>query len=184
MLTCDSFGVLPLIAQLTPPQAMHHFLSGFTAKVAGTERGITESQPTFSTCFGAPFMPRRAEDYGNLLRKKIANHGASRWLVNTRWAGGAYGHVSRMPIRAARALLSAALDGSLSNGSFQIDHNFGFEVPTSVPGVADLLLEPPRTWEEGAAYDEQSTKLVSMFTKNFEKYLPHIDDDVRAVALG
>ena len=184
MLTCDSFGVLPPIARLTPAQAMYHFLSGFTAKVAGTERGVTEPQPTFSTCFGAPFMPRRPEDYGNLLRKKIANHGATCWLVNTGWTGGAYGHGSRMPICATRALLRAALDGSLSNGSFRVDQNFGFEVPTSVPGVADLLLEPRRTWEDRAAYDEQSTKLVSMFAKNFEQYLSHIDDDVRAVALG
>ena len=184
MLTCDSFGVLPPIARLTPAQAMYHFLSGFTAKVAGTERGVTEPQPTFSTCFGAPFMPRRPEDYGNLLRKKIANHGATCWLVNTGWTGGAYGHGSRMPICATRALLRAALDGSLSNGAFRVDQNFGFEVPTSVPGVADLLLEPRRTWEDRAAYDEQSAKLVSMFAKNFEQYLSHIDDDVRAVALG
>jgi len=113
MLTCDSFGVLPPIARLTPAQAMYHFLSGFTAKVAGTERGVTEPQPTFSTCFGAPFMPRRPEVYGALLRDKIAKHGATCWLVNTGWTGGAYGTGSRMPIRATRALLSAALDGSL-----------------------------------------------------------------------
>ena len=129
-------------------------------------------------------MLRRPKDYGNLLRKKIANHGATCWLVNTGWTGGAYGHGSRMPIRATRALLSAALDGSLSSGPFRVDQNFGFEVPTSVPGVANLLLEPRRTWEDKAAYDEQSAKLVSMFAKNFEQYLPHIDDDVRAVALA
>ena len=183
MLTCDSFGVLPPIARLTPAQAMYHFLSGFTAKVAGTERGITEPQPTFSTCFGAPFMPRRPEVYGKLLRDKIAKHGATCWLVNTGWTGGAYGQGSRMPIRATRSLLSAALDGTLSNGHFRVDTSFGFEVPTSVPGVADLLLDPRRTWEDKNAYDTQAAKLVAMFTKNFEQYLPHIDDDVRAVAL-
>ena len=184
MLTCDSFGVLPPIARLTPAQAMYHFLSGFTAKVAGTERGITEPQPTFSTCFGAPFMPRRPEVYGSLLRDKIAKHGATCWLVNTGWTGGAYGHGSRMPIRATRALLSAALDGTLSNGAFRVDANFGFEVPTSVPAVADILLDPRRTWEDKEAYDAQAAKLVSMFADNFEQYLPHIDDDVRAVLLG
>ena len=184
MLTCDSFGVLPPIARLTPAQAMYHFLSGFTAKVAGTERGITKPLPTFSTCFGAPFMPRRPEVYGNLLRDKIAKHGATCWLVNTGWTGGAYGHGSRMPIRATRSLLSAALDGTLSNGAFRADANFGFEVPTSVPGVADLLLDPRRTWEDKDAYDAQATKLVSMFSDNFEQYLPYIDNDVRAVALS
>jgi phosphoenolpyruvate carboxykinase (ATP) len=184
MLTCDSFGVLPPIARLTPAQAMYHFLSGFTAKVAGTERGVTEPQPTFSTCFGAPFMPRRPEIYGNLLREKIAKHGATCWLVNTGWTGGAYGTGSRMPIRATRLLLSAALDGTLANGTFRTDPNFGFDVPTSVPGVADLLLEPRRTWEDKDAYDAQAEKLVAMFSENFKQYLPHIDDDVRAIALG
>ena len=183
MLTCDSFGVLPPIARLTPAQAMYHFLSGFTAKVAGTERGITEPQPTFSTCFGAPFMPRRPEVYGKLLRDKIAKHGATCWLVNTGWTGGAYGYGSRMPIRATRSLLSAALDGTLSNGTFRVDPNFGLEVPTSVPGVADILLDPRRTWEDKDAYDAQASKLVSMFTANFEQYLPHVDEDVIAIAL-
>ncbi|MEL6609802.1 MAG: phosphoenolpyruvate carboxykinase [Pseudomonadota bacterium] len=184
MLTCDAFGVLPPIARLTPAQAMYHFLSGFTAKVAGTERGVTEPQPTFSTCFGAPFMPRRPEAYGALLRDKIAKHGATCWLVNTGWTGGAYGEGSRMPIRATRALLTAALDGTLNNGQFRKDENFGFEVPVSVPGVADLLLTPRRTWEDGAAYDAQAQKLVQMFSDNFEQYLPFIDDDVKAVAIG
>jgi len=184
MLTCDAFGVLPPIARLTPAQAMYHFLSGFTAKVAGTERGVTEPQPTFSTCFGAPFMPRRPEVYGNLLRDKIAKHGATCWLVNTGWTGGAYGTGSRMPIRATRALLTAALDGSLAEGDFRKDPNFGFEVPVSVPGVADILLEPRRTWDDGAAYDAQSAKLVQMFADNFAQYVPFIDDDVKAAAIG
>ncbi|MEM1375740.1 MAG: phosphoenolpyruvate carboxykinase (ATP), partial [Pseudomonadota bacterium] len=138
----------------------------------------------FSTCFGAPFMPRRPEEYGRLLREKIAKHGATCWLVNTGWTGGAYGEGSRMPIRATRALLSAALDGTLNNGQFRKDENFGFEVPVSVPGVADLLMTPRRTWGDGEAYDAQATKLVKMFSDNFEQYLPHIDDDVKAVAIG
>jgi phosphoenolpyruvate carboxykinase (ATP) len=184
MLTCDAFGVLPPIARLTPAQAMYHFLSGFTSKVAGTERGVTEPQPTFSTCFGAPFMPRRPEVYGKLLQDKIAKHGATCWLVNTGWTGGAYGTGSRMPIKATRALLSAALDGSLAGADFRKDPNFGFEVPVSVKGVADILLDPRRTWESGADYDRQAARLVQMFAENFAKYEAHIDDDVRAVAIG
>jgi phosphoenolpyruvate carboxykinase (ATP) len=184
MLTCDAFGVLPPIARLTPAQAMYHFLSGFTSKVAGTERGVTEPQPTFSTCFGAPFMPRRPEAYGELLRQKIAKHGATCWLVNTGWTGGAYGVGSRMPIKATRALLTAALDGSLANSQFRKDPNFGFEVPVSITGVADILLDPRRTWDNAAAYDRQAEKLVSMFAENFAQYDAFIDEDVRAVAIG
>jgi len=184
MLTCDSFGVLPPIAKLTPAQAMYHFLSGFTAKVAGTEQGVTEPQPTFSTCFGAPFMPRRPEVYGKLLRAKIAHEGAACWLVNTGWTGGAYGTGSRMPIRATRALLDAALDGSLRDGEFRLDANFGFEVPVSLKGVDAELLDPRRTWADPAAYDAQARKLVGMFAENFAQYLPFIDDEVKAVAIG
>ncbi len=184
MLTCDAFGVLPPIARLSPAQAMYHFLSGFTAKVAGTERGVTEPQPTFSTCFGAPFMPRRPEVYGNLLREKIAQHGATCWLVNTGWTGGAYGTGSRMPIKATRALLTAALDGTLAKVEFRKDPNFGFDVPISVPGVPDILLDPRRTWDDATAYDVQADKLVQMFSDNFEQYLPHIDEDVRDAKIG
>ncbi|MEQ9695868.1 phosphoenolpyruvate carboxykinase [Shimia sp. SDUM112013] len=184
MLTCDAFGVLPPIARLTPAQAMYHFLSGFTSKVAGTERGVTEPEPTFSTCFGAPFMPRRPEEYGNLLREKIAQHGATCWLVNTGWTGGAYGTGSRMPIRATRALLTAALEGTLNDVEFRKDPNFGFEVPVNVPGVAEVLLDPRRTWDDGDAYDRQAAKLVEMFSNNFEQYLPYIDADVKAAAIG
>ena len=186
MLTCDAFGVLPPIARLTPAQAMYHFLSGFTAKVAGTERGVTEPQPTFSTCFGAPFMPRRPEAYGNLLREKIAKYGATCWLVNTGWTGGAYGTGSRMPIKATRALLTAALDGSLEDAEFRKDKNFGFEVPTHVKAsaVPDILLDPRRTWDNPEAYDRQAAKLVGMFAENFAQYEAHIDDDIRSVAIG
>ena len=184
MLTCDAFGVLPPIARLTPAQAMYHFLSGFTAKAAGTERGITEPTPTFSTCFGAPFMPRRPEEYGALLRDKIASHGSTCWLVNTGWTGGAYGTGRRMPIAATRALLSAALNGGLADVRYRTDPNFGFEVPISVAGVDDALLDPRGTWTDPSAYDAQATRLVGMFRDNFAKYDSHVDDDVRAVAIS
>ncbi|MFN4171245.1 MAG: phosphoenolpyruvate carboxykinase [Pseudorhodobacter sp.] len=184
MLTCDAFGVLPPIARLTPAQAMYHFLSGFTSKVAGTERGVTEPQPTFSTCFGAPFMPRRPEVYGKLLQDKIAKHGATCWLVNTGWTGGAYGTGRRMPIKATRALLTAALDGSLASGTFRRDPNFGFEVPVSVAGVDPSLLDPRATWPDKVAYDAQAAKLVQMFADNFGQYVPFIDPDVKAAAIG
>ncbi len=184
MLTCDAFGVLPPIARLTPAQAMYHFLSGFTSKVAGTEQGVTEPQPTFSTCFGAPFMPRRPEVYGKLLQEKIARFGSDCWLVNTGWTGGAYGDGSRMPIKATRALLTAALDGSLKGAQFRRDPNFGFDVPVSVPGVPDVLLDPRQTWADGAAYDAQAAKLVGMFAENFAQYVPYIDEEVKQAAIG
>jgi len=186
MLTCDAFGVLPPIARLTPAQAMYHFLSGFTSKVAGTERGVTEPQPTFSTCFGAPFLPLRPEVYGAMLKEKIAKHGSTCWLVNTGWTGGAHGTGSRMPIKATRALLTSALDGSLAAAPYRTDPNFGFEVPTHVKAsaVPDILLDPKRTWEDQAAYDVQAKKLVAMFAKNFAQYADKIDDDVRAAAIG
>jgi phosphoenolpyruvate carboxykinase (ATP) len=184
LLTCDAYGVLPPISRLTPAQAMYHFLSGFTAKAPGTERGVVEPEPTFSTCFGAPFMPRRPEVYGKLLQEKIARHGATCWLVNTGWTGGAYGIGKRMPIKATRALLTAALDGTLNDATFRKDANFGFEVPVSVPGVDDALMTPRSTWADPAAYDAQAAKLVGMFSKNFEKYVSFVDDDVRAVAIG
>jgi phosphoenolpyruvate carboxykinase (ATP) len=172
------------ISRLTPAQAMYHFLSGFTSKMAGTERGVTEPQPVFSTCFGAPFMPRRPEVYGNLLKARIAKHGATCWLVNTGWTGGAYGTGSRMPIKATRALLTAALDGSLGEVDFRKDPNFGFEVPVSVPGVPEVLLDPRRTWDDAQAYDAQAAKLVRMFADNFAQYVPFIDEDVKAAAIG
>lgn len=182
MLTCDSFGVLPPIARLTPAQAMYHFLSGFTAKVAGTEKGVTEPEPTFSTCFGAPFMPRRPTEYGNLLRKKIAENGSTCWLVNTGWTGGAYGAGSRMPIKATRALLTAALDGSLNAVEFRTDANFGFEVPVAVPGVDSTILNPRDTWADKDAYDAQARKLVGMFISNFAQYEADVDADIRDAA--
>ncbi len=175
MLTCDAFGVLPPIARLRPEEAMYHFLSGFTSKVAGTEQGITEPQPTFSTCFGAPFMPRRPQEYGELLRERIAESGASCWLVNTGWTGGAYGTGSRMPIGATRGLLAAALSGRLDGAEYRRDAHFGFEVPVAVEGVDAGLLDPRGTWGDPAAYDAQAAKLVAMFEENFEQFLPTSD---------
>jgi phosphoenolpyruvate carboxykinase (ATP) len=182
MLTADAFGVLPPIARMTPSQAMYHFLSGYTAKVAGTEKGVTEPEATFSTCFGAPFMSRHPTAYGNLLRDLIAEHGVTCWLVNTGWTGGAYGIGSRMPIKATRALLAAALDGSLNNAEFRVDPNFGFEVPVSVPGVDNSIMDPRSTWADKAAYDVQAQKLVGMFVSNFAKFEDHVDPDVRDAA--
>ena len=182
MLTCDAFGVMPPIARLTPAQAEYHFLSGFTAKVAGTEKGLKGAQSTFSTCFGAPFMTRRPEVYGALLREKIAQHGVDCWLVNTGWTGGGYGVGSRMPIRATRALLTAALNGSLNKGDFRTDPNFGFHVPITCEGVSDVLLTPRQTWEDPNAYDAQAAELVQMFIDNFAQYEAHVGDAVKAAA--
>ncbi|MER9375056.1 phosphoenolpyruvate carboxykinase [Mesorhizobium sp. M0491] len=185
MLTADAFGVMPPIARLTPAQAMYHFLSGYTAKVAGTEKGVTEPEATFSTCFGAPFMPRHPSEYGNLLRELIAGHGADCWLVNTGWTGGAYGTGKRMPIKATRALLAAALDGSLKTAEFRTDPHFGFEVPVAVAGVDSgildpMILDPRATWADKSGYDRQAARLVGMFAVNFEKFESHVD----AVVLG
>ncbi|MEM7428813.1 MAG: phosphoenolpyruvate carboxykinase [Pseudomonadota bacterium] len=182
MLTADAFGVMPPIARLTPSQAMYHFLSGYTAKVAGTEKGVAGTQATFSTCFGAPFMPRHPSVYGNLLRDLIARHGATCWLVNTGWTGGAYGTGSRMPIKATRALLNAALDGKLDDAPMRKDPFFGFEVPLELDGVDSGLLSPRDTWADGGAYDEQAAKLVAMFQDNFRKFEAYVDPEVNATA--
>jgi phosphoenolpyruvate carboxykinase (ATP) len=184
MLTCDAFGVLPPIARLTPAQAMYHFLSGFTSKVAGTEQGVTDPQPAFSACFGAPFMLRRPEVYGKLLQAKIARYGAACWLVYTGWTGGAFGTVRRMPIRATRALLTAAPDGSLTGGGFRRDPNFGFDVPVGVPGVDRGLLDPRGTWASDTAHDAQAQRPVVVFTDNFGQYLPHIGACAPDAAIG
>lgn len=181
-LTADAFGVLPPIARLTPDQAMYHFLSGYTAKVAGTEIGVTEPTATFSTCFGAAFMPRPPQVYGNLLKKRIAEGGAECWLVNTGWTGGKYGVGKRMPIKETRALLNAALDGSLNDVEFRKDPNFGFEVPVSVPGVDNSILDPRNTWLNPAEYDATAAKLVDLFVDNFAQFAEHVDEGVRQCA--
>jgi phosphoenolpyruvate carboxykinase (ATP) len=179
MLTADAFGVLPPIARMTPDQAMYHFLSGYTAKVAGTEIGVTEPEATFSTCFGAPFMPRHPSVYGNLLKKRIAEGEVTCWLVNTGWTGGKYGVGKRMPIKATRALLNAALDGSLNKAEFRKDPNFGFEVPVEVPGVETAILDPRGTWTDKDDYDRTAAKLVDLFVENFAEFAPHVEEGVR-----
>ncbi len=182
MLTADAFGVLPPIARLTPQQAMYHFLSGYTAKVAGTERGVTEPQATFSTCFGAPFIPRHPSVYGNLLRDLIARHGVSCFLVNTGWTGGPYGEGHRMPIRVTRALLDAALEGRLDNAAMRADPHFGFAVPVAMDGIDGRILDPRATWADPSAYDTMARKLVSMFVKNFARFEAHVGADVLAAS--
>ena len=183
MLTCDAFGVLPPISQLTPEQAMYHFLSGYTAKVAGTERGLKEPAATFSTCFGAPFMPRHPTVYAKLLGEKMAKQNAKCWLVNTGWSGGGYGVGDRMKIAYTRAMLNAALDGTLEKGSFVQDPNFGVLVPESCPGVPDEVLNPKNTWADGAAYDAQAHNLCRLFEENFTQFEAEVTDDVKACAI-
>jgi phosphoenolpyruvate carboxykinase (ATP) len=182
MLTADAFGVMPPIARLTPAQAMYHFLSGYTAKVAGTERGVVEPQATFSACFGAPFIPRHPSVYGALLRDLIARHKVDCWLVNTGWTGGAYGKGKRMPIAVTRALLDAALSGELNKQPMRKDPHFGFEVPLAVQGVDARLLNPRDTWADASAYDIQAQKLMQMFIKNFAKFETYVGEEVRACA--
>ncbi len=182
MLTCDAFGVLPPIAKLDPSQAMYHFLSGYTAKVAGTEKGVTEPQATFSACFGAPFMPRHPSVYGNLLRDLIEKHHVDCWLVNTGWTGGKYGTGRRMPIRVTRRLLAAALDGSLNRANFRSDPYFGLAVPTRVPGVEPHILEPIKTWASKAEFAETAKRLIGMFKENFVKFERHVDEEVLSAA--
>ncbi len=180
MLTADAFGVLPPIAKLTPSQAMYHFLSGFTSRLAGTEKGLgKEPAPTFSTCFGAPFMPLHPSVYGNLLRDLIDEHDCDCWLVNTGWSGGpASGDGRRMPIKVTRALLHAALDGSLAVSQWRHDSIFGFRIPVAVSDVDTVLLNPRETWADKDAYDAQAKKLASMFRDNFKKYMPYVDERV------
>jgi phosphoenolpyruvate carboxykinase (ATP) len=180
MLTADAFGVLPPLARLTRHQAMFYFLSGFTAKLAGTEMGVKEPQPTFSACFGAPFLPQAPNVYAAQLGEKLDEHGATVWLVNTGWTGGRYGEGHRMPIGATRALLRAALAGELDEVEYRTDSVFGFEVPVEVPGVDAKLLDPRGTWADPAAYDAQAAELARMFTENFAKF----DADAAVVAAG
>lgn len=184
MLTADAFGVLPPISRLTPEQAMYHFISGYTAKVAGTEKGLgKEPQATFSTCFGAPFMPRHPSAYARLLGERIMKFGSKCWLVNTGWSGGAHGVGERMPIKHTRALLNAALDGTLDSVDFAPDPFFGLDIPQSCPGVPSDILNPRSTWADQTAYDNAAVDLLGRFSRNFEKFEEYVDDGVKAVAL-
>lgn len=173
-LTADAFGVMPPIARLTPEQAMYHFLSGYTAKVAGTERGVTEPSATFSACFGAPFLPLHPGVYAKMLGEKIAQHGSKVWLVNTGWTGGPYGVGSRMKLGYTRAMVTAALAGGLDQVEFRVDPVFGFEVPVAVPHVPAEVLVPRGTWKDPAAYDAQAAKLAGMFNDNFKAFAAQV----------
>jgi phosphoenolpyruvate carboxykinase (ATP) len=180
-LAADAFGVLPPISRLTPEQAMYHFLSGYTAKLAGTEKGVgSEPQTTFSSCFGAPFLPLAPQAYATLLGKKLARHQAQVWLVNTGWTGGAYGVGKRISLPYTRALVHAALTGELDKVPFRSDPYFGFEVPTQCPGVPPEVLNPRQTWHDPAAYDQQAQALAGRFKKNFVQFEKEVPPDVRA----
>ena len=179
-LTADAFGVLPPIARLSPDQAMYHFLSGYTAKVAGTERGVTEPSATFSACFGAPFLPLHPGVYAGMLGERIARHRARVWLVNTGWTGGPHGVGSRMKLAHTRTMVAAALSGALDGASYRADPVFGVEVPTAVPDVPPEVLTPRLTWSDPAAYDAQARKLATMFRENFEQYRAQVPESVRA----
>jgi phosphoenolpyruvate carboxykinase (ATP) len=177
-LTADAFGVLPPIAQLTPEQAMYHFLSGYTAKVAGTEKGVKEPQATFSTCFGGPFMVHNPMVYARLLGEKIRKYGAKCWMVNTGWTGGPYGVGSRIKIGYTRAMVENLLNGALEDVKFTPDPFFGLLVPQSCPDVPVSLLNPRGTWPDVKAYDEQATKLCDMFKNNFKQFSSSVPAEV------
>ena len=170
MLTADAYGVLPPIARLTPDGAMYHFLSGYTARVAGTEKGVTEPKATFSTCFGAPFLPLNPNVYARMLGAKIAQYDARVWLVNIGWTGGPYGVGSRMKIAYTRAIITAALTGQLNTVTYQRHRQFNIDVPMACPGVADAVLDPRSTWADSAKFDEQAKKLARMFVENFKTF--------------
>ena len=179
-LTCDAFGVLPPVSKLTSAQAMYHFINGYTAKVAGTEKGVTEPTPTFSPCFGGPFLPLHPRRYAELLGRKIDEHEANVWFINTGWTGGPYGEGQRMAINHTRAIINAALDGLLNDVATQTDTVFGLEVPTSCPGVPGEVLDPRGTWADSAAYDAQARKLAGLFQENFTKYAEDVPENVRS----
>ena len=179
-LTADAFGILPPIARLDRSQALFYFLSGFTAKLAGTEIGVSEPQPTFSTCFGAPFLPQEPVVYARMLGQKLDRHGPGVWLVNTGWTGGPFGEGERMPISATRALLRAALEGDLDDVAYREDPIFGLRVPVEVPGVESKLLDPRSTWRDPVAYDRKARELARMFRDNFEQFAETAGEKITA----
>ncbi len=183
-LTCDAFGVLPPVSALTPAQAMYHFMSGYTAKVAGTEQGITEPQVTFSPCFGGPFLVWHPSKYAELLAAKIQQHSARVWLVNTGWSGGAYGTGKRIKLAHTRAIIDAIHTGKLSTSPKQRDAVFGFEVVTECPGIPAEILLPRATWSDGSAYDAAAAKLAGLFRENFKKYEAGANAEIRAAGPG
>jgi phosphoenolpyruvate carboxykinase (ATP) len=180
LLTCDAFGVLPPVSHLTPEQAMYHFISGYTAKVAGTEVGVTEPEATFSACFGAAFLVWHPTKYAELLAQMMRRHGVNAWLVNTGWSGGGYGKGSRIQLSYTRAIIDAIHDGSLLMGSFQHDPRFGFAVPQSCPHVPSMILQPKTTWSNPAAYDAAANALVVKFCENFQKYADQASSEIKS----
>jgi phosphoenolpyruvate carboxykinase (ATP) len=181
-LTCDAFGVLPPVSKLTPGQAMYQFISGYTAKVAGTEAGVTEPKPTFSACFGAPFLPLHPGKYATMLGDKMQEHKVNVWMINTGWTGGPYGIGNRMKLKYTRAMITAALEGKLNNVPFQADPVFGMAVPMECPNVPSDILNPRNTWSDKSAYDEKAKFLANLFIKNFEKYKDGATAEVLAAA--
>jgi phosphoenolpyruvate carboxykinase (ATP) len=179
-LTADAFGILPPISRLTREQAQYHFISGYTAKLAGTEIGVTEPRATFSAGFGAPFLPRHPGEYASMLADRLEEHDVPVWLVNTGWTGGPYGIGERMRIDHTRTMVRAALSGALDKVKYEEDPTFGVAVPTSVPGVPSDVLRPRSTWTDPAAYDEKARELAHMFAENFEDYADGVSDAVRA----
>jgi phosphoenolpyruvate carboxykinase (ATP) len=179
-LTCDAYGVLPPISKLTVGQAMYHFISGYTAKVAGTEAGVTEPVAVFSACFGAPFMPLHPTEYAKLLGEKMENHQANVWLINTGWSGGPYGVGSRIKLKYTRAMIKAALSGKLDNAAYYPHPVFGIHIPESCPEVPQEILDPKNTWDDKNAYDEKANQLADQFTKNFEKFAEFATDAIKA----
>ena len=181
-LTADAFGVLPPVSKLTPGQAMYHFISGYTAKVAGTEAGVTEPQTTFSACFGAPFLPLHPTKYAEMLGEKMKNHNVNIWLINTGWSGGEYGVGSRIKLKYTRAMITAALTGELDNVEFKEHEVFGLNMPTSCPDVPSEILDPKNTWEDKAAYDKKAQHLAEAFVANFEEFASYANDEIMAAS--
>ena len=181
-LTCDSFGVLPPIARLTPGQAMYQFISGYTAKVAGTEAGVKEPRPTFSACFGAPFLPLHPGKYAAMLGDKMQQHKTNVWLINTGWTGGPYGEGKRMQLSYTRAMVSAVLEAKLDAVATELHPVFGFAMPVAVPGVPDVVLNPRNTWADKERYDQQARYLAKLFVKNFEQYASGTSAEIQAAA--
>eukprot|EP01023_Acetabularia_acetabulum_P037104 TRINITY_DN35141_c0_g1_i1.p1 TRINITY_DN35141_c0_g1~~TRINITY_DN35141_c0_g1_i1.p1 ORF type:complete len:209 (-),score=37.54 TRINITY_DN35141_c0_g1_i1:116-742(-) len=177
-LTCDAYGVLPPISKLTKGQAMFHFISGYTAKVAGTEEGVTEPQTVFSACFGAPFMPLHPTVYAEMLGKKMDENKVNVWLVNTGWIGGAYGEGKRISLKYTRAMIQAALEGKLNYVKYENDKLFGLSIPQECPEVPKEVLSPRGLWKDGKRYDEKATQLAKAFHKNFEKFASYANEEI------
>lgn len=177
-LTADAYGILPPISRLSPGQAMYQFISGYTAKVAGTEAGVKEPSSTFSACFGAPFLPLHPGQYAEMLGKKMKEHKVNVWMINTGWSGGPYGIGQRMKLPFTRAMITAALEGKLDNASFEEHPVFGMQMPTACPNVPSEILNPRNTWEDKAAYDAKAKELAAQFVKNFEKYASGVNAEI------